>query len=950
MSKRKLKISISAIKVEHANKYKFALAACLIVASLAASLAPSNRFVEQTHAQENSFRRDATGATKLGLLLRRLQTTASALHTGAHPDDEDSALIATLARGQGARVAYLSLTRGEGGQNRIGSELYETLGVIRTEELLQARAIDGGDQFFTRAYDFGFTKTIDEAAEKWGERRVLADMVRTIRTYRPLVIVSRFSGTTADGHGQHQLSGHLTSLAFRLAANPAEFPEQIKEGLTAWQTRKLYASVFRRASDANNSTNNATNNNPMLRINTGRYDPLLGRSYYELAAMGRSQHKSQEMGTLELRGEQTTELRLLESTVNAKPDEQSVFDGLDVSVKGIARLADLRDSSVKNALAEIDRNARLALEKFSALEPQTIAPALVAGLTHTRAAREMLRRSSDAPDAKREADFLLQQKEREFSEALQLALGLRIDVLADREKIVPGESFNLTMRAFVSDASLASVKNLNLRLPENWKAERIAELPASANENTFARHETAQASARFRVTAPANAQLTEPYWLSEPREEDFFRWSDRAAQGAPFTPPIITGEAVIAAAGGVQFKVEQKGEYRYADAVSGEVRREVAVVPALSIESTPALVVVPNSKQSSTERIIVRLKNNSQSALAGRVQLELPANWKTQRSQATFDLKARDGSAAFIFDVNIPAQQANDLYKIRATAATIDGRKFDKAEHTIKYSHINAHRIYSRAETTVRVFDFKVAPVRVGYIMGSGDEVPEAIRRMKIDVTLLNEDDLSISDLQSRFDCIVVGVRASQVRPDFVANNNRLLDFARAGGTLVVLYQRTDYTERNLALFPAQIGQATRTTDENAPVTILQPAHPVFHFPNVITNEDWRGWVQERSLYNFTTFDSRYVTLLESHDKGEPQQTGGTVYARIGAGHYIYTSYSWFRQLPAGVPGAFRLFANMISLSKAPPKFLRAREAGAQGSFLETTSEQKDYFRRKLLN
>ncbi|MBA2339897.1 MAG: PIG-L family deacetylase [Pyrinomonadaceae bacterium] len=887
--------------------------------SIAAAIiiSPFARLVERTSAHsENSFRQYDAGAVKLGLLLRRLQTTASAMHTGAHPDDEDSALIATLARGQGARVAYLSLTRGEGGQNRIGAERAETLGVIRTEELLQARAIDGGDQFFTRAYDFGFTKTVDEAAAKWGERPVLADMVRALRTYRPLVIISRFTGTTADGHGHHQLAGRLTPLAFRAAADPAQFPEQIKEGLHAWQARKLYVGNFRRTNDAKTSNNDATGAAKILHLNTGRFDSLLGRSYYEMAAEGRSQHKSQEMGALELRGEQTSEIKLSESFVQTSAPESSVFDGIDISVNGIAQLTGLRQLASIAALSPIASDAQRALEGFNVFAPFRSISTLDAGLRHTRDARRILQTSGESTDARREADFLLAIKEREFAEALQLASGVRLDVLADTETVAPGESFTVTARVFIGDDVRPEVKELRLRAPEGWRIERLSEQPTT-NETPSARRERAQASASFRVTPPIDAPLTQPYWLRQPREGDLFRWATDAPRGAPFDAPLITGEAEITI-GDNSFIVNQKAQYRYADAVRGEMRRDVGIVPALAIQSTPDLMIVPTAREDLTRRIVVRLTSNSPREISGTVKLQLPVGWKSQPTQASFTLKSKSERASLAFNVLIPPLAQNALYKIgvTATAVTTDERTFDKTERAIDYPHINTHRIFSAAETVVRVFDFKVARLRVGYIMGSGDEVPEAIRRMNLEVTLLDEDDLSTSDLAARFDVIVVGVRASQVRADFVGNNNRLLDFARAGGTLIVQYQRPDYTMRKLAPFPAEIGASARTTDERAPVTILEPAHPVFHFPNEITREDWQGWAQERSLYNFTNFDPHYTALLESHDANEPAQTGGEVYASLGRGHYFYTSYSWFRQLPEGVPGAYRLFANMLSLSK----------------------------------
>jgi LmbE family N-acetylglucosaminyl deacetylase len=870
-----------------------------------------------------------TGAVALGQLLRRLQTTASVLHTGAHPDDEDTALIARLARGDGARVAYLSLTRGEGGQNRIGAELYDALGVIRTEELLQARSIDGGEQFFTRAFDYGFSKTRTEAAAKWNEREILGDMVRAIRMFRPTVIVSRFAGTEADGHGHHQFAGYLTPLAVRAAADPTEFPEQIAEGLRAWQVRKLYVGENFRS---------ASNNVPNFRLNTGRYDPLFGRSYFELAMQSRSLHRSQEMGALELRGAQTSGLRLAQNftRTSASPLEgENIFAGIDTSISGIAREFDLRDENVRRELSNTESAARQALINFNALASQRIVPALIEGLRSCTRARALLAQNrTDNAQIRADADFLLARKEDEFTEAIRIALGVRFDVLADTETIVPGESFIVAARIFHTEIESApdrealslSIEAIRMRAPQGWRVEQIVE-PSPRNENALRRREIAQSAQWFRVTLPSNAALTEPYWLREPRRGDVFRWptTERAASHLlPFAASEVSGEAALRITGGaenVSLNIAQPLQYRFADAVRGEVRRHVAVVPALSVRLDTDLIIVPvpedsSAPQPTTRRIAVRVVNNSSNRVSGQIRLRgVSAAWRVRAAQNSFSFQTRGDRATVFFDLDIPANALPRADEIIAEAVTSDGRRFDREMISIAYPHINTHRIYRPARVTVRVMPLRIAPVRVGYIMGSGDLVPEAIRRIGIEPVMLDEAMLSGGDLNADFDVIIVGVRASETRLDFVANNSRLLDFVRRGGTLIVQYQQRDYLERNLAPFPAEM--AARVTDENAPIRTLQPAHPRFNFPNRITEEDWSGWVHERSLYNFTTFDPRYVPLIESHDAGEPENRGSELYAEIGRGRYVYTSLAWFRQLPAGVPGAYRLFANLLSLPRA---------------------------------
>ncbi len=401
--------------------------------------------------------------------------------------------------------------------------------------------------------------------------------------------------------------------------------------------------------------------------------------------------------------------------------------------------------------------------------------------------------------------------------------------------------------------------------------------------------------------------------MTEPRDGYVFRWPAGAPKHEPFGPPLVAGEVNVEI-GGVEVSIERPVQYRFADDIRGELRRDLNVVPALSVALDSDLLIAPSGSLPRVQRIAVRVANNAQTATSGELRLQVPEGWSVQPTSAPFRLGKKGERTAAVFNVTIPRTTPSGTYKVGAQAIT-SGKTFGMELRTVAYPHISTHRLYAPAEARVRVFDLKVAPVRVGYIMGSGDQVPAAIRRMGLDVTLLDENELSSGDL-ARFDTIVVGVRASQVRPDFVANNTRLLDFVRQGGTLIVQYQRPDYVAQGLAPYPAKIGP--RVTDEQAAVTILQPQHPAFNSPNRITAADWDGWVQERSLYNFTDFDARYVSLLESHDAGEGAQAGGEVYADLGRGHYVYTSYAWFRQLPNGVPGAYRLFANLLSLSKKP--------------------------------
>lgn len=824
------------------------------------------------------------GALGLGQLLRRLNTTGSVMLIGAHPDDEDSALLAYLARGENARTAYLSLTRGDGGQNIIGPELFESLGVIRTEELLQARRLDGAEQYFTRAFDYGFSKTLAEAKEKWPEQIILCDAVRAIRNFKPLVVIARFSGTPADGHGQHQYAGFITPLAVKAAADQ----RQCAGAGDAWLVSKFYVEQgFRATSD------------PGLRINTGKYDFLLGRSYFEIAMEGRSQHKSQEQGLLELHGAQFSGLNLVEGPKK----ETGIFEDLDISLSRIAVNTFNLDNSGAEKLSELKQLASRITAQYDAFHPQMILPDLAKGYALARSAL----RSTSEPETK----AYLERKEMEFREAARLAGGIQIEALADRETVVPGAEFSVNAKVFFPEAANYKIKEIVLRTPSEWQTVK-AEAPAAATQGFF-RRETGNQEAFFTVKVPGDVKATQPYWLESERNGPLYVWPDEnGSLTLPFQSPLVTAEIKMEI-DGAEIVFTQPVVFRYADSTRGEIRRELNLIPALSVSLNQKLLIVPLSDKPQTRRVTMSVTNNSALPVAGIAALNFntPADWKHFPASELFEVKNKGDKTSIVFEMTIPAKTKPGSYNIYAQALV--GETMSTQEmHTISYPHIQTHRFYTRAEAKVPVLELKIAPVKIGYIMGSGEEVPEAIRQMGFDLTMLGEKDLAGGDL-SRFGTIVVGIRASETRADLIANNQRLLDYVKNGGTLLVQYQRPEYAQRKLTPFPTQMG--SRVVDENAKITMLDPAHPVFNFPNKIGEADFAGWVQERNLYNFTNFDPAYKPLLEAHDAGEPEDKGGLVIAEIGKGKYVYCSYAFFRQLPAGVPGAYRLFANLLSLS-----------------------------------
>ncbi|MFL6375113.1 MAG: PIG-L family deacetylase [Pyrinomonadaceae bacterium] len=807
------------------------------------------------------------GAMGLGQLLKRLQTTGSVMMIGAHPDDEDSALLAYLARGESARTAYLSLTRGDGGQNIIGPELFEALGVIRTEELLQARRLDGAEQYFTRAYDYGFSKTLAEAKSKWPENVIKCDVVHAIRLFRPLVVISRFTGTPQDGHGQHQYSGWITPIAVKAAADP----QQCTSEGEPWQVRKFYIeSGFQ------------DNSEPTLKINTGQYDPILGRTYFEIAMEGRSLHRSQGEGRIEFHGDSFSGLNLVGAAKDLR--EKDIFQGLDLS--------------------GAPRGSNTLLVPDMADPQRRILPDLVSAYNDL--------------DQKRTATELRPV----VVSAILRAAGIEIDALSDREMVVPGDELMVAVKAFLPNPSALQVGEISMTVPEGWIVTRIS--APTQNNAAYNRREVAPAEAVFNIKVPTTAELTQPYWLTSERKTDLFTWPRTGSRTFPFDPAQLIAHVKVTGLGLTDLALNQPVQYRFADPARGEIRREINVVPPVSVAVAQRLLVVPVSGQEQTRQVDIVATKNVCKPTQTDGTLTIRGNspgWKAEAVSTAGDLAKCGDKATESFKLTVPANAKAGTYSFNAQ---IEGSGFSYGQtmNTVAYPHIQTHRYYTPAVTDVLVLDLKTVPVNVGYIMGSGDEVPDAIRQMGMNVTMLGEKDLASGDL-SRFDTIVVGIRATETRPDFVANNSRLLDYVKNGGNVIVQYQRGNWT--GIAPYPVNIqdkqgttaGSINRVVDENAKVTILDPADPVFNTPNKITDADFSGWVQERNAYNLVTSDPQYKPLLESHDAGEQENKGGLVVAKVGKGTWMYCSYSFFRQLPAGVPGAYRLFDNLLSLPKA---------------------------------
>jgi LmbE family N-acetylglucosaminyl deacetylase len=798
--------------------------------------------------------RELSGAAEITLQLGKLNVLGSVLMIAAHPDDENTALLTYFARGRKARTAYLSATRGEGGQNLLGPEQGDLLGVIRTQELLAARRIDGAQQFFTRAVDFGFTKTVDETLSKWGRDRILSDMVWTIRHYRPDVIILQFSGTSRDGHGQHQASAILGKEAYFAAADRSRFPEQQME---PWKAKRLLHNVrlFSRGREQTPPPSPG-----QFEIDTGAFNPVLGRSYNEIAGVSRSQHRSQAMGAAERRGPSKSYL----TTVAGDPASADVFERIDTTWNRLPGGA-----AIGSILAEAERT-------FSPLDPSKTIPLLLK-------ARPLIARIAAAPGQPWAAVKL-----KDLDETVAACAGLWLDVTSDRPTAIPGSSLQVTLTAINRS-----------QFPLSWLG------PATPLEYNQVRTRS------LSITVPADRPYSQPFWLAKAKTGSSYTIDRQEMRDKPDSPPFYLATFEIQA-GTERIEVQRPLQYRYVEPDRGELTRPVQIVPPAAVGLSDHVLVFPNGK---AQRVHATVKATA-ARTSGELRLEVGKGWKVEPAVRTFHLGDAGEQTEMSFMVT-PAHRT-DRSTVRAVA-TISGKQVASGMRVINYTHIPVEMTFPPAEARAERFDVTTLAKKVGYVMGAGDDVPQALRQLGCEVTLLGPDDLASRSL-SEFDAIVTGVRAYNVRPDLRANQNRLLNYIQEGGTVVVQYNYTlGGATRNLTRigpYPMSFGQE-RTTLEEAPVTFPDPDHPLLFTPNKITERDFDGWIQERAVYFSTEWDAHYQPVLESHDPGDKPQLGGMLYTRYGKGAYVFTAFAFFRQLPAGVPGAYRIFANLLSAGKA---------------------------------
>ena len=834
------------------------------------------------------------GVAEVDRALARLSTNKRLLVIGAHPDDEDTSLIALVSRGMGGDAAYLSLSRGEGGQNVIGPELGVGLGLLRSRELLAARAVDGGRQFFSRAFDFGYTRSLDETLRLWPKDALVEDAVRVIRRFRPQVVVSVFPGVPHPNHGQHQAAGVTAYAAFPLAGDPQALPQLAAEGLPPWTPAVLYRSAFFDPNAAN------------LTLSTSGIDPLAGKSMFQLAMASRSMHRSQDMGQIQRLGPQQTRVAWVQG--GQGKEAKDLFDGIDTRLSSLA--STVADAGRRKSAQERLDAAQAAAERArAALNPARLdaaVPAFLEILKDLQAAQAAL--AQDPED--RPVRELIGDKVDVATAGLAAAANLAVDATTtDPEELTAGAAFPVQVSLW-NDGSrpLAGVTVALVPAPE-WGGQTIAGAAGESKDLAPG----ALGTWDLKPAVPATAPPTIPYFLRKPMAGDLYDWSAAtpAERGLPFGPPPLTARFSFKL-DGVPVTLEREVVHLHRNQAVGEVRRPLRVVPEVEVAAADGILVWPLQSRE-PRRLKVTLTSHAKAPLHGRLEAT-PAEGIAAVPQ-TFTLAAANEP----LDLTLVLQPPQELKPGRATlklaAVLDDGRRFDLAVPVVDYPHIRATPRPVPAEVAVQTADLRLPPLkRVGYVRGASDRVPEFLRQVGVPVELLGAEQLQSGDL-GRYDVIVLGSRAYETDPALLRANRRLLDYARNGGVVIVQYQQTGYFEGKFAPFPLELSRPPdRVTDETAAVQILDPTSPVFNVPNKIGPADWEGWVQERGLSFAHAWDPAYTPLLSMKDPDTPDLKGGLLVARVGKGVYVYTGLALFRQLPAGVPGAYRLFANLLAL------------------------------------
>ncbi|MCH3883288.1 MULTISPECIES: PIG-L family deacetylase [Tenacibaculum] len=793
--------------------------------------------------------------------VQKLNFLGTALYIAAHPDDENTRLIAYLANNVKARTAYLSLTRGDGGQNLIGPEMRELLGVIRTQELLAARNVDGGQQLFTRANDFGYSKHPDETLEIWQKEKVLADVVWAIRTFKPDVIINRFNHRTpGTTHGHHTSSAMLSVEAFDLANDKNKFSNQLKYTET-WQPKRLFYNTsswfYRDKKQFEEASKNFTS------FDVGVYYPLKGVSNNELASMASSQHLCQGFGRLSTRGNQTEYVEFLKG--NEPKDKNDIFSGINTTwnrVEGGGKIGDI--------LYDVENN-------FDFVNPAKHLPALMD-------AYKLVQNLKDA--------HWKNIKSKELQEIIEACAGLYLEASASSSSATPNSTIDVsfeTLNRSVAKVELTSIK----LLPANKVVSKNIDLGNNKKKN-------------FKETVSiANTDFSSPYWLNKEADLGMYKVDNQQLIGLPETPRPLQ----------VQFNLMIENESititkdvvrRYSKRDVGEIYEPFEVLPKISTKLKNKVLIFSDD---TPQKVSVAVRAGAQNT-SGSVSLEMPKDWSVSPKFIDFTIAQKNDLKTVDFMVIPPKNQSEGKLKVVATA---NGKKYTKELVEINYNHIPKQSVLLNSEAKIVRLDIKKAGNSIGYIQGSGDAVPESLRQIGYQVTEINVNEINDKNLQ-QFDAVVLGIRAYNTISELKFKQKHLLTFVENGGNMIVQYN----TNRRVDVAaPFKLGLSRdRVTDENAEVTLLEKDHAILNYPNKITKEDFKGWVQERGLYFPNTWSSEYTPILAMNDKGESTKKGSLLIAKYGKGNYIYTGLSFFRELPVGVSGAYKLFANMLSVGK----------------------------------
>lgn len=861
------------------------------------------------------------GATGLWQSLKKLHTRASLIMVTAHPDDEDGGMLTYESRGMGARVTLLTLNRGEGGANVMSSNYFDGLGLVRTEELLAADRYYGVDQYWTRVIDYGFSKTKAESIAKWTHDRVLYDVVRVVRVTRPLVITSVFIGQPSDGHGNHQTAGALAQEVFKAAGDPNVFPDQITAGLKPWTPLKDYGRTPWFGNDDGKLAVNVD-------IPEGDYDPVLGMSYVQIAREGLGYQKSQTGGgMIPKAGAVSSTYHRFGSVVPAPDKETSFFDGIDVSLMGIATLAKGGKADfLLPGLKKVNELVEGAIADYTVAWPEKVAPKLAEGWKKTEEMIQQVKASQLPEEEKYNITFELEIKKAQFNTALAEALGLSMAAILAPQKemdprwamfmgdpetprvIIPGQKFGV--KVHVVNQSSASVTLAAIKIQATDGKDWAVKSERNASGNMA---KDKPVDARFDLSVPENAAYTRPYFSRPDIEQSYYDISDQRYLNWPLPP----------------YPLEAWTEFRYQDVPVrvaevvqsskrvtgiGEVLEPLVVGPAVSLTISPRAGIVPLNARAFT--LTATVHSNIKGPGKGTVKLELPAGWTSRPTSAEFYTKADGDEQSLTFEV-APAGLSEKSYQVTVVAEA-DGKQFREGYELTGYSGLRPYYLYRPAVLRTSGVDVKVAEgLHVGYIMGSGDDVPTSLESLGIHVNFLTANDVATADL-SKYNVLLLGVRAYAAREELKTYNSRLLDYVKNGGIMIVQYNTPEF-DHNFGPYPYVMGESPEeVTDETSKMDILDQKNPLFLWPNLITQRDFEGWVEERGSKFLKSWDSKYEPLLSTQDEGQEPQKGGLLYARYGKGVYIYNAYAFYRQLPEGVPGAFRLFANMVSLPKNP--------------------------------